>query len=79
LAEQKAIFAKQMAGENKPANILENILNGKLSKYKSEICLMEQKYIKDDKMSVKQYVENTSKTLGTEVKVVNFIRFNVGE
>ena len=79
LAEQKAIFAKQMEGENKPANILENILNGKLSKYKSEICLMEQKYIKDDKMSVKQYVENTSKTLGTEVKVVNFIRFNVGE
>ena len=40
---------------------------------------MEQKYIKDDKMSVKQYVENTSKTLGSEVKVVNFIRFNVGE
>ena len=79
LAEQKAIFAKQMEGENKPANILENILNGKLSKYKSEICLTEQKYIKDDKMSVKQYVENTSKTLGTEVKVVNFIRFNVGE
>lgn len=79
LAEQKAIFAKQMEGENKPANILENILNGKLSKYKAEICLMEQKYIKDDKMSVKQYVETTSKTLGTEVKVVNFIRFNVGE
>ena len=79
LEEQKAVFAKQMEGENKPANILENILNGKLSKYKAEICLMEQKYIKDDKMSVKQYVENTSKTLGSEVKVVNFIRFNVGE
>lgn len=79
LEEQKAIFAKQMEGENKPANILENILKGKLSKYKSEICLMDQKYIKDDKISVQQYVANTSKTLGAEVKVVNFIRFNVGE
>ena len=36
-------------------------------------------YIKDDKISVQQYVANTSKTLGAEVKVVNFIRFNVGE
>lgn len=79
LEEQKAVFAKQMEGENKPANILENILKGKLSKYKSEICLMEQKYIKDDKISVQQYLVNTSKTLGSEVKVANFIRFNVGE
>ena len=37
------------------------------------------KYIKDDKISVQQYVANTSKALGTEVKVVNFMRFNVGE
>ena len=79
LEEQKAVFAKQMEGENKPANILENILKGKLAKYKSEICLMEQKYIKDDKISVQQYVANTSKDLGSEVKVANFIRFNVGE
>jgi elongation factor Ts len=79
LEEQKAMFAKQMEGENKPANILENILKGKLSKYKAEICLMEQKYIKDDKISVQQYVANTSKTLGSEVKVASFIRFNVGE
>ncbi|MBQ2000060.1 MAG: translation elongation factor Ts, partial [Spirochaetales bacterium] len=79
LEEQKAVFAKQMEGENKPANILENILKGKISKYKAEICLMEQKYIKDDKISVQQYVANTSKTLGSEVKVTSFIRFNVGE
>ena len=40
---------------------------------------MEQKYIKDDKISVQQYVANTSTDLGSEVKVANFIRFNVGE
>lgn len=79
LEAQRALFAKQMEGGNKPANVLENILKGKLAKYKSEICLMDQKYIKDDKISVQQYIANTSKALGSEVKVATFIRFNVGE
>lgn len=79
IEEQKALFAKQMEGEKKPANILENILNGKIAKYKSEICLLDQKYIKDDKITVKQYIENTAKQLGTQIQIDEFVRFHVGE
>lgn len=78
LAEQKSIALKQLEGQGKPQNILDNIIEGKLKKYKSEICLLEQKYIKDDKISVAKYVENTAKELGTDIKLTKFTRFSVG-
>ncbi len=79
VAEQRALFEKQMEDTDKPKNILENILNGKVSKYKSEVSLLDQKYIKDDKLSVQKYVEATAKTLGCQITISEFVRFNIGE
>ena len=76
--EQKAIFTKQMDDSGKPANVIENIVKGKISKYFSEICLLDQGYVKDDKMTVKQFIETTAKALGTDIKVKNFIRYKIG-
>lgn len=78
VAEQKALFEKQMEGSDKPQNIIDNIMAGKVSKYKGEVSLLEQKYIKDDKITVQKYVENTSKALGSDIKIVEFIRYSVG-
>lgn len=76
--EQKAIFIKQMAGTDKPANVIENIVKGKLSKYFSEICLSEQRYVKDDKLTINKYIEEFSKTIGAKIKIVKFFRYMIG-
>ena len=66
IEKEKEIYREQLAKEGKPENILENILAGKVKKYCSEICLLEQEYIKDDKKKVKDI-------LG-DVKIEKFIR-----
>jgi elongation factor Ts len=76
--EQKSIFLKQMGDTGKPANIVENIIKGKISKYFSEICLLDQNYVKDDKITVKQFIETASKTFGAEIKIKSFLRYKIG-
>ncbi len=80
VAEQKALIDKTLTDSDKakPANVLENIINGKINKFKAEICLTEQKYVKDDKVSVKKYVDDTAKSLGGTIKIVSFVRFGIG-
>ncbi|MDR2095790.1 MAG: translation elongation factor Ts [Treponema sp.] len=83
LAEQEEIFRKQMESDEKfagkPANVIDNILKGKMAKYLSDICLLEQGYVKDEKFTVSQVVENMSKQLGASLKIVDYVYFKVGE
>jgi len=78
IAEQKNIAMKQMENEKKPADVLEKIINGKISKHLSEICLLSQKYVKDDKITVQKYIDSVSKELDNEIKIVNFVRYIIG-
>lgn len=78
IAEQKEVFAKQMEGENKPANILENIINGKVNKYLADICLVDQKFFKDDKLSVAKFIEDFGKEVGAKITVKAFYRYMIG-
>ncbi|MBQ2085189.1 MAG: elongation factor Ts [Oscillospiraceae bacterium] len=64
---------------NKPQNILDKIVVGGLNKYFKEVCLLDQPFVKDDKMSVKDYVAKTAKELGGDIKVVKFLRYEKGE
>lgn len=77
--EQKDIIMKQLTDSGKPANILENIVNGKISKHFSEVCLLKQKYVKDDKMTIEKYLESIANELKTDIKISNFIRYMVGK
>ena len=83
LAEEKAILIKQMQQDpkmaNKPQNILENIVVGRLGKFYENNCLLEQAYVKDDSLTVSKYVAATAKELGGSIKVVGFVRFDKGE
>jgi elongation factor Ts len=76
--KEKEIFAAQLANEGKPANIIEKILGGKLDKFYSEVCLMEQPFIKDDKKSVGDLVKETSSKTGENIVVRRFVRFRLG-
>lgn len=73
LKRQKEVFTKETENEGKPAKIVPKIVEGRVNKYLSEICLVDQPYVKDDKQSVAQY----AKSQGGEV--VNFARYEVGE
>ena len=83
LEEEKAILLKQMEQDpkmaNKPAQVLENIVKGKLGKYYENNCLLEMAYVKDDSLTVGKYVAATAKELGAAIKVTGFVRFDKGE
>ncbi|MBO5440678.1 MAG: elongation factor Ts [Clostridia bacterium] len=83
LEEEKAIIMAQLANDpknaNKPAQILEKMVAGKLGKFYEKNCLLEQEYVKEDKMSVSQYVANTAKAFGGDIKVTSYCMFEKGE
>ncbi|MDB4566629.1 translation elongation factor Ts, partial [Akkermansiaceae bacterium] len=76
---EKDIFRKQMEGAGKPADILEKIIEGKLGKFYSERCLLEQGFVKDPDTTVKALLESKSKELDDTISVNNFLRFGLGE
>ncbi len=83
LEEEKAIIQKQLEQDpkmaNKPAKVLEGIINGKLGKFYENNCLVDQAYVKDDSMKVGQYVKAAAKEFGGNIEVVNFYRYDKGE
>ena len=83
LEEEKAILIKQMQQDpkmaNKPQQVLEKIVEGKLGKFYENNCLLEQAYVKDDSMSVSKYVASVAKELGGFIKVTGYVRFDKGE
>jgi len=82
LKEQEEIFHKQMEQDEKlagkPEKVLQGILSGKVNKYLSEICLLEQGYVKDEKMTVAKAIEDCGKKAGAKLAVNDYVYFKVG-
>ncbi|HEY2955686.1 MAG TPA: translation elongation factor Ts [Candidatus Eisenbacteria bacterium] len=76
---ERAIFAAQMEGQKKPPAIVEKIVAGKLEKFYSEICLLEQPFIRDDKKTVGELVKEASARTGENIQVRRFARFRLGQ
>jgi len=79
VAKEREILAAQLAGEKKPAAIVEKIVEGRLNKFFSEICLLEQPYIRDDKISIGDLVKEASAKTGENIVVRRFVRFRLGD
>jgi len=77
LEREKAIFREEVKG--KPDNIVEKIVQGKLDKFYQSQCLLEQPFIKDDKQSIQQLLNETGKKIGDTLEVRQFVRFQLGE
>lgn len=77
--KEKEILTQQIVDEGKPANIAEKIVAGRMGKFFKEICLVDQAYVQDGSMSVKQYTESVGKELGGEIKIAAYTRFEKGE
>ena len=76
IEQEKAIYAEQV--KNKPANIVDKIVEGKMRKFYEENCLLEQKFVKDDTKTVAQVLAEAAKSAGGTAKIKRFARFNVG-
>ncbi|MBX3143882.1 MAG: translation elongation factor Ts [Trueperaceae bacterium] len=76
---ERAALTAQAREEGKPANVAEKIVEGRLSKFLGEICLLDQPYIKDDKKTIDLLVKETAATIGENLQVGRFARISIGE
>ena len=76
IEKEKAIFAEQM--KNKPADIIDKIVEGKMKKFFDENCLVEQRFVKDDSKSIAQVLAEAAKQAGGEAQITRFVRYEVG-
>ena len=79
IAREKEIYTDQAKSEGKPDNIIEKMVEGRLSKFFQDSCLIEQTYIKDPDKKVSDLLTETIATLGENISINRFIRFAVGE
>lgn len=77
--KEKEIYRDQMKNSGKPDNIIEKIIEGKIKKYYSEICLLHQAFFKEDKKTIENRIAETIHKIGENIVVKRFVRYQVGE
>ncbi len=77
--EEMDIYRVRLLEQGKPENIIGNILKGQIGKFFAESCFLEQGFVKDPDVTVKQLLENKGKELGDTLTVTRFVRFGLGE
>ena len=76
IAAERAIYAKQVEG--KPANIVDKIVDGKMTKFHADTCLVAQGFVKEPKQSITELLEATAKPLGETFAIRRFVRYQLG-
>ncbi len=79
IEKEMDIYRAQMRDQNKPENVIEKIVQGKVDKFYSENCLMEQAFVKDPDKTVNDILMEVSGKLGEAMSVRRFVRFQIGE
>jgi len=79
VAKEKEIIQAQLGDMKKPPEIMEKIVQGKLSKFFEEVCLLDQPYIREDKIKVKDLITKLVAKMGENIKVGRFARFEIGQ
>ncbi|RKX42354.1 MAG: translation elongation factor Ts, partial [Verrucomicrobia bacterium] len=64
--------------EGKPENIMDNILKGKINKFYSQICFVEQGFVKEDKVSITDFVAEKAKEIGDTISIKRYVRYQLG-
>ncbi|THB64957.1 MAG: translation elongation factor Ts [Desulfovibrio sp.] len=79
LEREKAIYRQQALDEGKPENIVDKIVEGRVKKYYKEVCLIEQPFIKDDKVVIQDLINELVAVLGESILIGRFTRMALGE
>jgi elongation factor Ts len=76
---EKKIYEEQMADSNKPKQVIEKIVQGKLDKYFTDVCLLEQPFVKTPERKVGDYLKEQIAKYGENIRIKRFVRFKLGE
>ena len=79
LDKEREILRAQALNEGKPEKIVDRMVEGRVEKFYKENCLLDQEFVKDNKINIKQYTQNTAKELGGSIEIKKFVRFEKGE
>lgn len=79
LEHEKEVLTQQALNEGKPANIVEKMVVGRLNKELKEVCLLDQVFVKDSELTISKLVDKVAKEVGSSIKIVEMVRFEVGE
>jgi len=77
LEGKKKIYQEQFKNKNKPSEIIDKIVNGKLEEFYNQVCLLNQSYVRDDKKRIKDLIDEARARFGENICVERFIRFEV--
>jgi len=78
LEHEKTIFKEQLADSGKPEKVLEKIIEGKINKLYSDICLLKQSFVKNDQFTVEQMLQELIAKTGENIRIKRFARFEIG-
>jgi len=78
LQREKDIYINQALESGKPQQIVEKIIGGKVEKYLAEICLLEQKYVKNDQLTIQDLLNELIAKMGENISIKKFARFQIG-
>jgi elongation factor Ts len=79
LASEREIYKEQARSTGKPENVLDKIVEGRVSKYYSESCLLEQPFVKDPSIAVRDHIAVHIQKIGENIQVRRFVRYKLGE
>ena len=79
IEKEKQIYKEQLQSKNKPENIIDKIIDGKIKKFYEDVCLMEQYFVMDNKIQIKNCIENFNKEFNDDFKIVKFEFFKLGQ
>jgi elongation factor Ts len=79
LAKEREIYKEQARATGKPENVLDKIVEGRMSKFYSETCLLEQPFVKDPSITVKDHIAAHIQKIGENIQVRRFVRYKMGE
>jgi elongation factor Ts len=79
IEKEKQIYFAEAETSGKPANVIEKMIEGKMRKFYEEVVLLEQFFVMDNKLRVKEFLESKAKELNSSIEIEGFIRYQVGE
>ncbi|MGI6457434.1 MAG: translation elongation factor Ts [bacterium] len=79
LDAEREVLSRQAAASGKPQNVIDKMVEGRLDKFYSQICLLEQPYIKDMNITVEEYIKQSIGVIGENIQIRRFTRYQLGE
>lgn len=79
IERERQVYRDQVLEMGKPANMVDKIVDGKIKKFFQDVCLMNQAYVKDPNITIRDYMNETVAKIGESIRIKRFVRFQLGE